>query len=79
MSPISIYFPLFLSFSLCDSNEKACPGNSLSRKYTEAGERGIHAGGMEEGISSHLGGKMKARGKRAVSGLQKIKSSDSGA
>lgn len=63
-SYINLFPSLSLSFSLCDSNEKACPGNSLLRKYTEAGEGEIHAGGMEEGISSHLGGKMKAREER---------------
>lgn len=42
-----LYQFISLSFSLCDSNEKACPGNSLSRKYTEAGEGEMHVG--EEG------------------------------
>jgi len=39
-----LYQFISLSFSLCDSNEKACPGNSLSHKYSEAGEGEIHVG-----------------------------------
>lgn len=58
-----LYQFISLSFSLCDSNEKACPGNSLSRKYTEAGEGEMHVG-EGGGLSSHLGGKMKAREER---------------
>lgn len=72
-SYINLFPSLSLSFSLCDSNEKACPGNSLSRKYTEAGEGEMHVGGWG-GIISLRRKNESERGKRAVSGLQKIKS-----